>query len=310
MTFDLSKVVVDRKDVDVVLPEHDGYPEELAKLDTQAAICEAFGDANREFPRSLWIEPKDRAERAKINDEYGLWAGNFIDRYTNQSPTHECTTHAFRAVFEACRNRQRRIALGGPVASKRLPISEKSGSVWMSCVSLYAEANPRQYGGANVQQICRIAIDRGVLPDKVQPKQYNFRHTMQGTCGKGGINQSSGPWPGWSGGDFRNKPIGWSDGEWRETAKNFKPLECVYPRNSDEFDCLLLNGYAIGIGRKGHSVPIVGIKYEGSRKLYPYFDSYDRLLFDSSAYHQGAYAILTTTAPDDWDKPVGDSTKG
>jgi hypothetical protein len=240
-----------------------------------------------------------------MNDELGLWAGNFIDRFTNQTPTHECTTHAFRVVAEACRNRQRRIALGGPVAGQRLPISAKSASVWLSCISVYAEANPRQRGGANVQQICRIACDRGVLPDKIQPKDYGFRYAMAGTCGRGGINQSSGPWPGWSGDTFRTRPSEWPDDNWRDEAKHFKPLECVYVRNADEFDCLLLHGYAISIGRKGHSVPVIGIKYEGNRKLYPYFDSYDRILFDSSAYYSGAYSILTMTTPDNWDKPVG-----
>ena len=305
MTFNPSNLVVTNDLVDVVLPHHDGYPEHLAKLDTEEAVCSSFGSTNRSFPESLWIEPSERRERARQNDELGLWAGNFIDRFTNQSPTHECTTHAFRVIAEACRNRQRRIALGGPVAGQRLPISAKSASVWLSCISVYAEANPRQRGGANVQQICRIACERGVLPDKIQPRPYKFRHTMAGTCGKGGINQSKGPWPGWSGNTFRNPPAEWEDDNWRETAEWFKPLECVYIRNEDEFDCLLLNGYPISIGRKGHSVPVVGIKYEGNRKLYPYFDSYDVIRFDSKAYYSGAYTILTMMTPDDWDKPAG-----
>ena len=309
MTLDFSKLKVTNSQINVTPKQHDGYPEHLAKLDTKEAMCAAFGDANREFPQALWIEPKERRERAKMNDELGLWAGNFVDRFTNQSPTHECTTHAWRVVFEACRNRQRRIALGGPQAGQRLPISAKSASVWMSCISIYAEANPGQRGGANVQQICRIACERGALPDKIQPRDYGFRHTMAGTCGKGGINQSSGEWPGWRNDDFRSKPKDWTDGNWRETAKHFKPLECVYPRNDDEFDCLLLNGYAISIGRRGHSVPVIGIKYEGNRKLYPEFDSYDRIIYDTSAHYSGAYSILTTTSPDDWSKPVGSDVK-
>lgn len=297
--------------VDVVLNHDSGYPDELARLDSPEAMCAAFGDTNREFPDSLWIEPRDRKAKAEENDRLGLWAADYIDRYTNQGggnggySTHECTTHALRAVAEACWNRQRRISLGGPKVGERLPISEESASVWFSCLSIYAEANPREWGGANCQQVCRIACERGFLPDHTQPKNYGFKHTLQGTCGAGGVNQSRGNFPGWSGSTFRNPPSTWEDSDWRETAKHFKPLECVYPRNTDEFQCLLLHGYAIGIGRSGHSVPIVGMKYEGSRVYYPYFDSYDRLLYDSRAYYSGAYSILTMTAPDDWSKPAG-----
>lgn len=298
--------------VDVVLPDHDGYPDDLAKYDTPEAMRDAFGETATDFPEELWIEPKDRKERAEMNDEMGLWAGNYIDRYTNQSPTHECTSHALRCVAESCWNRQRRIALGGPQDDKRLDISAKSASVWLSCVSIYAEANPREWGGANVQQVCRIAVERGFLPDIVQPRDYGFRHTMCGTRGKGGVNQSGDsnggpyPWPGWtSGDDFRSYPDHWTDENWRETSKHFRPLECVYPRNTDEFQCLLLHGYGIGIGRSGHSVPIMAMKYDGNRVYYPYFDSYDRTLYDSRAYYSGAYAILSMTQPDDWDKPAG-----
>jgi hypothetical protein len=138
-----------------------------------------------------------------------------------------------------------------------------------------------------------------------QPRDYGFKHTMWGTCGKGGVNQSSGPFPGWRNNTFRQHPEGWADEQWRETARWFKPLECVYPEDSDQFECLLLHGYAIGVGRDGHAVPIVGIKYEGNRTLFPYFDSYDRILFDSRAYYSSAFSILSVVAPDDWDKPAG-----
>lgn len=318
--FNPSQIILTNDNVDVILSRHDGYPEELAKLDTPAAMRDAFGDTNREFPDALWIEPKNRVERARFNDENGLWAGNFIDRFTNQGSgthpvtgrkgysTHECTTHSLRCVAEACRNRQRRIAMGGPEVGKRLEVSANSTSVWLACLSVYPEENPREWGGGSVQGVCRIAVDRGFLPDVYQPREYGFRHTMWGTCGKGGVNQSSGPWPGWSGGTFKQHPDGWADENWRETSKNFRPLECIYPRNDDEFDCLLLNGYGIGVGRSGHAVPIIGLRYEGGKltnRKYPYFDSYDRILFDSRAYTSGSFSILTMTTPDDWDQPAG-----
>jgi len=314
--MNFNKLPLDSRLIDVPPPEESGYPDELAKYDDESSIREAFGAADRDFPDALDIPESEMRERAAYNDEHDLWAGSYIDRYTNQSPTHECTSHALRCVAEACWNRQRRISLGGPEAGKRLDISAKSASVWFSCLSIYCEANPREWGGANVQQVCRIACDRGFLPDIVQPKDYGFKHTMAGTRGKGGVNQSGDnnggpyPWPGWYRDDFRDSPDHWEDDDWRETAKHFKPLECVYPRDSHQYRCLLLHGYAIGIGRSGHSVPIIGMKWEGRRWIYPYYDSYDRLLYDSSAYYSGAYSILTMTQPDDWDKPAGQASPG
>lgn len=294
--------------VDVVLPQHDGYPDDLAKLDTYPAMRGAVEEfaAVTDFPQSLYIEPARWKERAQMNDELGLWAGNFIDRYTHQGNSHECTSHALRCVGESCWNRQRRIALGGPQVEKRLPVSAESASVWFSCISIYAEANPKQWGGANCQQVCKIAAARGFLPDIIQPKDYGFKHFMCGTCGgHPTVNQSNGSWPGFSNGTFRNPPSGWIDSNWRETAKHFRPLEYVFPRSTEEFVCLLLHGYAIGVGRSGHSVPIIGVKYDGSKRYYPYFDSYNRTLYDSSAYYSGSYCILTMTQPDDWSKPAG-----
>jgi len=297
--------MIDPSLVDVVLPFNTGYPPELAALDTDEAIWGAFGDTSRDFPNSLWVEPRDVRERAAYNDEHGLWAENFWDRFTNQSPTHECTCHALVAVMEACWNRQRRLSLGGPVAGERLPISAESASVWFSCLSIYAEANPRQWGGASVQQVIGIACERGFLPDIIQPKDYGFKHAMQGTYGKGGINQSKGEWPGWRSGDFIRLPDAWEDDNWKETARHFRPLECVNPRSSEQYDSLLIHGYGIGIGRSGHSVPVGRIVYDGNRKLYRYRDSYDVFRYDSRAYTSGSYSILTCTTPDDWDKPAG-----
>jgi hypothetical protein len=151
-----------------------------------------------------------------------------------------------------------------------------------------------------------IACDRGFLPDVIQPKDYKFKHPMWGTAGKGGINQSSGPWPGWSGGTFRKHPDGWPDENWKNTSRHFKPLECVNPRSTEEYDSLLIHGYAIGIGRSGHSVPIGRIVWDSSgRKMYRYRDSYDVFRYDSRAYTSGSYSILSFTQPDDWNYPAG-----
>jgi len=290
--------------VDVVLPFESGYSLDLQRGDSREALVDACGDAVRDFPQSLWIEPKDRAERARQNDENKTWALNYCDRFTNQGSgtnpidgssgysTHECTCHSLSRNFEMVWNRQRAICLGGP-ETRRLPISAQANAVWVSPLSVYAEANPNQWGGANVQQVLEIAFRRGMLPEPVQPKPYKFKHILHGTCGGGNVNQSRGSWV-----PLSQFPEGWPD-----TAKHLRPLEVCFPRSRAEAECLLLNGYPLSVGRSGHAVPLGGIIWD--KKLYPYADSYNVIRYDSSIAWQGSFAILSTTTPDDWDKPGG-----
>lgn len=292
--------MIDPSLVDVVFDEHDGYPAELAAEDTRdQLICaaEEGGATVTDFPKHLWLEQKDWADKARDNDKYRTWPLDYVDRFTNQSPTHECTSHAFRACLESAWNRQRQIAVGPPEPKKRLYISAQSASVWFSCLSVYAEANPGQWGGASVRQILRIAAKRGVLPDKIQPKEYGFKHAIQGTAGGGNVNQSAGPWI-----RVENFPQGWE-----ETAKHFKPLEYIFPESWEQTVCLILHGFAVGVGRSGHSIPYM--KWLVDEQKMQYTDSYDVFRYDSIGSIKstvgGSYAIVSTTIPDDWNQPAG-----
>lgn len=285
--------MIDRKLIDVTLDQDSGYPAELAALDTRENLVCAAAETAREFPSSLHIEQREWKDKADDNDKNYGWAMNRVDRFTNQNPTHECTTHSLMINFLVAWNKQAGIIFpDGPKKDFRYEESAIR-SVWMSCLSVYAEANPRQWGGANVQQVVEIMARRGALPDKIQPKEYGFKHTLQGTTGKGGKNQSSGSWVA-----VRSFPEGW-----QETAKHFKPLEIVFPRSKEEAMCLLLHGYALSVGRRGHAVPIC--KWDHREGLFPYPDSYDLIRYDSSLAWQGSFAIISTTQPDDYNKPAG-----
>lgn len=298
---------IDPKLIDHVLPDHDGYPEELQAEDTREQLMcavEESGAVVTKFPDHLWIEPKDWREASEQAKKTRTRPIDYRDRFTNQGSgnggysTHECTTHCFVACFEMAWNRQRSIPIGPPVVGKRLDISAESASVWFSCLSLYAEANPREWGGAGVRQILSIAARRGMLPDKIQPRDYGFKHTLHGTCGAGGINQSRGKWT-----PLSQFPDGWQDG----TAKNFKPLEYIFPDTWEQHVCLLIQGRAVGVGRDGHSVP--HSFWDDENKLAGYLDSYDVIRYDSinriRSTVGGSYAIESTTVPDDWDHPAG-----
>jgi hypothetical protein len=296
--------VIDPYLVDVFPLEHDGYPDHLAAQDTSDALRDACGGASREFPDSLWIEPKDWADRAADNDRTNGWAMNYLDRFTNQGAgggragTHECTCHSLRANMEAARNRARGLKYpDGPKDGYRYPESGSVGSVWLSPLSVYAEANPSRWGGANVRQVLEIAVRRGMLPETMQPGEYGFKHAIAGTSGGGNSNQSAGPWV--SLGRF---PEGW-----RETAQHFRPLEVIFPESYEQAVCLVLHGYAVSVGRNGHAVP--WCQWVSSERLMAYPDSYDIVRYDSertakSAW-RGSFAIASVTLPDDWSRPAG-----
>lgn len=288
---------IDPKLIDVVLDHHDGYPDNLAAEDTPDAVRAACGDAARDFPRELWIEPRDWEEKSRDNDKYGTWPMNFIDRYTNQNPTHECTCHSLSRCAEGARNRQRGIIFPeGPQKDYRYAESSKFGSVWLSPLSVYAEANPRQWGGANVRQVMEIAVRRGMLPETIQPHDYGFKHALHGTTGKGNNNQSNGRWVA-----VRNFPDGW-----QETAKMFRPLEVIFPESWEQAVCLVLHGLFVGVGRNGHAVPWGRWHPNDEAMAYP--DSYDVTRYDSlrtvKGAWRGSFAIMTMTAPDDWANPA------
>lgn len=275
---------------------HHGYTPEQQAGDTRDVLMQVCGAASREFPKELWIEPKDWPAKAKENDENHTWPINFCDRYTNQNPTHECTTHSLRAGCESARNRQRGLIFPeGPKAGFRYDHS-KMGSVWLSVVSVYAEANPGQWGGANIREVMEIAVRRGFIPDKIQPAEYGFKHTLQGTAGKGNNNQSSGSWV---------RVDGFPDG-WKETAKHFRVQQVIFPSSWEQAVCLVLHGRMVHVGRSGHAIPWAQYSVASGAMAYP--DSYDVTRYDSAgtirSAWSGSFSIDTMTVPDDWSKPA------
>jgi len=289
---------IDPRLIDVRFTVHDGYPDDIAAGDTMESLKGACGAASREFPSELWIEPSMWPDKARDNDKYHTWGINFVDRFTNQSPTHECTCHALRTCAEAARNKQRGIIFpDGPKVDFRYDESAL-GSVWLSPLSIYSEANPRQWGGAGCYQVMEIACRRGFLPEKIQPKEYGLKHQLQGTTGKGGKNQASGPWV-----SVASFPAGWQD-----TAKWFRPQEVIVTDNWEQAVCLLLHGYVLEYGRSGHAIPPA--IWNVAQSAAGYVDSYDTVRWDSlgtfkGAVRSGAFAITSMTIPDSWDKPGG-----
>lgn len=201
-------------------------------------------------------------------------------------------------AFEIARNRAIGVIYAdGPKKDYRYAESGKFGTVWLSALSSYAEANPGERGGTSLSRVLSIITRRGLLPDKIQPRDYGFRHAIQGTVGKGGVNQSRGPW----------LPLSQFPEGWQETAKHFRPLEIILPDSAEQIMSLVLNGYCVCVGRNGHAIPYALANV--AERLIGYVDSYDVVRWDSWGTVRsavgGAYAVMTVTVPDDWDKPAG-----
>lgn len=298
---------IDPKLIDTPSPEialspdgHPGYTPEMEAEDTTDAIKDCCGSAVRDFPESMWIEPSRWEEASRENDANKTWPINYISRYTNQNPSHECVYHSLTRGMESCRNRMRGIIFpDGPKKTFRYEESKWSGDVWLSPLSGYSEVQPRQWGGANVRQSVELCVRRGLLPDKIQPHGHSFKHTLQGTSGQGCSNQSGGGWI----------PLSKFPEGWQETAKNFRALEVIFPESWEQAVCLVLHGMCVHVGRNGHAIPWAQLRWTGSQlEALAYPDSYEVTRFDSlrtvkSAW-QGSFAIASVTVPDDWSDPT------
>jgi hypothetical protein len=283
--------------LDVTLPTDSGYSDELKAGDTVDVLRDVCGSASRDFPSELWIEPKDWPDAVREAEKNRTMAIHYVDRFTNQNPTHECTCHSLRTNFEAAWNRQKLAGIGPPRIDERLEDSAKFGSVWVSPLSIYAEANPGQWGGAGVRQVLEIALRRGFLPDKIQPREYGFKHVLHGTTGEGGKNQSSGQWV-----SVSRFPSGWE-----QTAMHLRPDEVIFVDSWEQAVCLVIHGYPYSVGRRGHAIPWT--HWSPTNRAMGYVDSYDVIRWDSestvrSAW-EGGFTIATVVTPDDWNDPAG-----
>ncbi len=268
--------------------------------DTIDVMKDMCGAASRDFPAALWIEPRDWEAKARENDVNKTWPMNYIDRYTNQNPSHECVYHSLTRGMEGARNRARGIIFpDGPKKNFRYEESLLA-SVWLSPLSGYAEVQPRQWGGANVRESLELACRRGLLPDKIQPKDRGFKHQLQGTSGQGNNSQSGGSWI----------PLSRFPEGWQETAKDFRVIEAIFPEMWEQSICLILHGMFKHVGRDGHAIPWGQLIFEGGNlKAAAYADSYDVTRYDSLATirraWQGSFAIASVTVPNNWDNPAG-----
>jgi hypothetical protein len=262
-TPSIDYVIPDRTLIDYTLPEHDGYPDDLAEADTAENLM-MMGATD--FPSSLWIEPKDWKTYAADNklSERNLWPTDFKGRFTNQHPTHECTAHSLTRGAEIAYAAQH-------AGAKKIAFSQ---------IGIYAIANPGQTGGANCLHVLRIAMEQGFIPENVWGQDAIYEHTLHGTCGKGNADNSRGPWV-----TERSHPQYFSGAA--ETRKLFKPTEVINPRSREEMACCILHGRAVNVGRRGHAVPLSFLIWEPNQRseqpTFGYDDSYDVQRFDSWA---------------------------
>lgn len=271
MSDQIDHVIPDRSLLDWSPPQGDGgYPDghcgyvDPKGADTSENYQTYLGATD--FLSSLWIEPKDWKEYARAQHVSKIDGEAFRQRWTNQHPTHECTCHSLVQGIENAIMQQNS--------------GDAEGRIALSPISVYAIANPRQWGGANCLRVLGLAQRHGVLPEPVWGQEDRFKTTLHGTCGRGNRDNSSGPWP-VRGGRLERKY--WNDAE--ETRQQFKPTEIVNPRSREEMACLVLHGRVVNVGRDGHAVPYNRLVWEpgqaSERPTFQYADSYNVNRYDS-----------------------------
>jgi len=265
--------------IDYIHPDFTGYIGEFGDNNSSYAAA-GFID----FPESLMIPPELWREKYEEANEVGKIAARHRERFgrfTNQSPTHECTCHSLAYNAQAAI----RVASG---FNYDIPLSP---------LSVYAEANPRQWGGASILGVARIAMRRGMLPETSKTKTKKgvvvckdvFAHSLHGTCGRGNEWQDKGPWV-----SVSRFPEGWE-----ETASEFILDEVVNVRNIEQAISLLIHGYCVGVGRRGHAISYDDLEWSTSGTypdFFPYADSYDIVRKDSlrlaRSATQSAFSVI------------------
>jgi hypothetical protein len=261
-------VTINPLDLDWSPTEDTGYVDPFME-DTSDNLA-MLGDEVRDFPSSLWIEPKDWKTYVADNKLWELDAEAVKQRFTNQGAgagirgTHECTCHSLSQQAEAAI-----MAQNGGDPDRRIALSQ---------IGIYAIANPGQWGGANVRRVLQIAMQYGFIPERIWGQEDKFDHTLWGTCGKGNANNSRGPWV-----TPQRNPEYFSGAS--ETRQQIKPTEILNPRSREEMACLVLHRRCVGVGRRGHAVPYNRLVWQpGQRSEAPtfaYSDSYDVIRYDT-----------------------------
>ena len=291
----------------VKIPQHPDslnvdFPDDLADIEAFPWVETADGFAGcREVPDSFesygaaafadhfLIDEADWDDWARENDKHKAWAFDFNPRTTHQGKSHECVCHASVRAFEMAWCSQ---------------FGEIENAIFGSPLSVYSEANPRQWGGSYMQDALNIITERGIIPehDGVNGEGYQrdslFRHTLHQTAGR----SDSGPWV-----KVGNFPTGW-----KKTSRHLRFLEAYNINSKGAFGSALCRGWPIVNGRSGHSIPHAKLVWRDGRVHSMYVDSYHRYGYDSMRMWSagGAYCVRTVTRPHSISRPAGDERAG
>lgn len=142
----------------------------------------------------------------------------------------------------------------------------KENVIHLSAISLYKRIGRSAQSGAMLSDALEEMRSRGILPLDTPENRTKFgEHVMPNI----GFN--------------RRFPDGWES-----TAAKFKSHEAHVVQSVEGLVTALLKGHPVGVGRQGHSIVYVGIRFKSGKMYCPYANSW-RL---------------------DWGQPMGDMTGG
>jgi len=272
-----SNLLIPESDIDVVLPdetgldpasEHEDQSDEYAR----SGIFQEF-PVSWIIPVSKWKEAAAEARAAKT------MADDWCMRMTNQSPTHECVTHATMQAFESCINRS--YGMNGKAP-------------YVSPLSIYLIANPGVRGGTTLSRALNIAHERGFLPDRHGPagplsQVGKYPVTLHTTAGRDSVD--GGPW-------VKDSTL---PANQNEVRSGFRVLTAFNIRTLEQWVSAVIRGFAVVYARSGHCIPGTLVDFNGNDLIGGYRDSYRIIRWDSASTIRravgSAFAIAAVTKP-------------
>lgn len=277
-----SGLIIPEDTIDVVLPDETGLNPASEHEDQSDEY--ARSGIFQEFPSS-WIIPLAKLkEMVREAREAKTMADFWCMRMTNQSPTHECVTHATMQAFEACLNRS--YGMNG-----RAP--------YVSPLSIYLICNPGVRGGTTLSRALNVAHERGFLPDRHGPagpltQVGKYPVTLHTTAGRDSVD--GGPW-------VKDSAL---PANQNDVRAGFRVLTAFNVRTLEQFWSGVARGVVIVYARSGHCIPGTLIDFRGDELIFGYRDSYRIIRWDSASTVRralgSAFGIAATTKPP---KPLG-----
>lgn len=176
-----------------------------------------------------------------------------VTRIYDQGREGACVANMFGAGIEICQAKQH----------------GRDAVVPLSAMSLYRRIGRSPSSGSTLNDALADGGRRGMLPLDTPANRARFGEAVMPN-------------------------IGWSQtfpANWEATAKLFRTHEAPVIRSFDGLVSALLKGYPVGVGRQGHSILYVGVRFRSGRIVVPYPNSWSERWGQAMGFMPGGFGF-------------------